>query len=37
MVFAGYPIISEPTDLNSGLPLNLGQDGTGTYALYPVI
>ena len=23
-----YP---EPTDLNSGLPLNLGQDGTGSY------
>ena len=22
----------ESTDLNSGLPLNLGQDGTGTYA-----
>ena len=30
-----YP---EPTDLNSGLPLNLGQDGTGSYAHnHPVI
>ena len=33
MVFAGISHqYKEPTDLNSGLPLNLGQDGTGSYA-----